>query len=190
MPLRTLDDVLMLYRERGADQYDGEPVTHLEHALQAAHLAEQAGSDDAIVTACLLHDVGHLVSGRPGTPTLDGVDDSHEKLGAKVLRSLFGATVTEPIRWHVDAKRYLCRVDPRYHARLSDDSRRSLVLQGGIFSVGQAESFIARRGAREAVSVRLWDDLAKLPGLRTPTLDHFVQRASRCLLAGARIAAA
>lgn len=189
MPLPTLDDLLALYRERGAEQYDGEPVSHLEHALQAAHLAEQAGSDDAIVTACLLHDVGHVITGRPGTPTLDGIDDTHEKLGAKVLRGLFGPDVTDPIRWHVDAKRYLCRVDPLYHARLSVDSKRSLLLQGGIFSAEQATGFIARPGAREAVSVRLWDDLAKQPGLETPTLEHFFQRAARCMLAGAHAAA-
>jgi phosphonate degradation associated HDIG domain protein len=189
MPLPTLDDLHALYLERGAEQYDGEPVTHMEHALQAAHLAEQAGAGDALVAACLFHDVGHLITGRPGSPTLEGIDDTHEKLGAKVLRGIFGPVVTEPIRWHVDAKRYLCHADATYHARLSVDSQRSLVLQGGIFNAEQAAVFIARPGAGEAVSVRIWDDRAKQPGLRTPTLVHFLARAARCSLAGPAIGA-
>jgi phosphonate degradation associated HDIG domain protein len=180
MTLRNLDDLVRLFREHGGRQYDGEPVSQLEHALQTAHLAEQAGADDAMVTACLLHDVGHLVSGLDGTPTLQGLDDTHEALGARVLQPLFDPALLDPIRWHVAAKRYLCFADPGYHARLSDDSRRSLVLQGGIFDEGQAARFIAQPGAAAAVSLRIWDDLAKQVDYPTPTLAHFMQRASRC----------
>lgn len=176
----TFDDLIRLLRERGSQQYDGEPVSQLEHALQTAHLAELADADDATVTACLLHDVGHLLAGLPGTPTLDGIDDTHEAVGAKALAHLFGASVTDPIRWHVAAKRYLCRAYPGYHARLSEDSRRSLILQGGVFDEGQAARFISRPGARVAVSVRVWDDLAKQDGIVTPPLDRFLERAARC----------
>jgi phosphonate degradation associated HDIG domain protein len=186
MPVLTLEDLIRLFRERGGQQYAGEAVSQLEHALQTAHLAEQAGADDATVTACLLHDVGHLVAGLGGTPTLDGIDDTHEALGAKSLRHLFDESVVGPIRWHVAAKRYLCRADPRYHARLSDDSKRSLVLQGGIFDDDQAARFIARPGATAAVSLRLWDDLAKQAGFVTPTLEHFMQRAVRCRITPVR----
>lgn len=179
-PMLTLESLAWLFRERGGQQYAGEPVTQLEHALQTAQLAEEAGADDAMVTACLLHDVGHLLAGLAGTPTLDGIDDAHEALGARALEPLFDASVTGPIRWHVAAKRYLCSVDASYLGRLSHDSRRSLVLQGGVLDAEQAARFIARPGARAAVALRLWDDLAKQAGLRTPPLEHYLCRAARC----------
>jgi phosphonate degradation associated HDIG domain protein len=190
MAVPTIDDLRMLFFTRGAEQYDGEPVTHLEHALQAAHLAEQADASDELVTACLLHDIGHLLTRRQGTPTLEGIDDTHQRIGAMYLRGLFGPLVVESIRLHVEAKRYLCAVDPSYHARLSEDSRRSLRLQGGVFSEEQAQTFILQATARQAVSVRVWDDLAKQPGLRTPSLEHFLERAARCAIGGPDRAAA
>jgi predicted HD phosphohydrolase len=87
------------------------------------------------------------------------------------------------IQLHVDAKRYLCATRPGYHAALSADSRRSLVLQGGVFDAAQAAAFAARPGAGEAVRVRLWDDLAKSADASTPSLGHFLARARRCALA-------
>ena len=57
----SLADIADLFARRGHEQYAGEPVTQLEHALQTAHLAQQAGADDELVTACLLHDLGHLL---------------------------------------------------------------------------------------------------------------------------------
>ena len=190
MATPTLDDLRMLFFTRGAEQYDGEPVSHLEHALQAAHLAEQSDATDEVVTACLLHDIGHLLSRRAGTPTLEGIDDTHQRLGAMYLRGLFALAVIEPIRLHVEAKRYLCCIDASYHDRLSVDSKRSLRLQGGVFTEDQASAFILQPGAREAVSVRVWDDRAKQPGLRTPVLEHFLERAARCVLGGPGLAAA
>lgn len=170
-----------LFAARGGEQYTGEPVTHLEHALQCATLAERAGADDALVTAALLHDVGHLLRDHGPTPSLRGVDDRHELAALPWLGALFGASVLEPVRWHVDAKRYLCATQPGYRDRLSEDSERSLALQGGVFSAEEAAAFMARPGARDAVRLRVWDDLAKQPGATTPTLAHFMQRAARCV---------
>lgn len=184
MAVPTIDDLRQIFRARGSEQYDGEPVSHLEHALQSAHLAEQADATPELITACLLHDIGHLRSRRAGTPTLDGVDDTHQRLGAMYLRGLFPPAVTDAIRLHVDAKRYLCCVDAGYHERLSEDSRRSLVLQGGIFSEEQANAFIVQPGARDAVNLRVWDDRAKQTDLRTPSLEHFLAYAERCRLGG------
>lgn len=184
MAIPSIDDLRRIFHARGSEQYDGEPVSHLEHALQSAHLAEQAEAGPQLITACLLHDIGHLLSRRAGTPTLDGVDDTHQRLGAMYLRGLFAPAVTDAIGLHVDAKRYLCAVDPGYHGRLSDDSRRSLVLQGGIFNEDEARRFIAQPGAQDAVRLRVWDDHAKQPDLRTPSLEHFLAYAERCKLAG------
>jgi len=178
----TLDDIESVFARRGGEQYAGEPVTQLEHALQTAALAEADGGDDALVTACLLHDLGHLLQDLGESPTLRGVDDVHQYAAIPFLRGLFPERVLGGIRLHVDAKRYLCATRPGYHEALSEDSRRSLVLQGGVFDDAQVAAFIARPGALEAVQLRLYDDRAKTAGLPTPPLAHFLARARRCAI--------
>jgi phosphonate degradation associated HDIG domain protein len=176
----TLDDIAVLFARKGGEQYSGEPVTQVQHALQCALLAEQSDGDDELVTAALLHDLGHLLHDLGETPTLHGVDDVHQYRALPFLRGLFGPAVLEPIKLHVDAKRYLCATRTGYYEALSADSKRSLALQGGIFDADEAGRFIAQSGAEAAVRVRIWDDLAKAEGLATPTLAHFLGRASRC----------
>ena len=178
----TLQDIHDLFMRRGAEQYSGEPVTQLEHALQCAALAEAEGADDELVTAAFLHDLGHLLQDLGETPTLRGVDDVHQYAALPFLRGLFGERVLGGIQLHVDAKRYLCATRPGYHDALSEDSKRSLKLQGGTFSDEQAQTFIARSGAADAVRLRIWDDLAKTAGAPTPPLSHFMARARRCAL--------
>ena len=182
MPL-SLSDIEHLFAARGAEQYTGEPVTHLEHALQSARLAEGEGANDALVTAALLHDLGHLLHDMEDTPSARGIDDIHQYRVVPFLRGVFPDAVIDAISRHVDAKRYLCAARPGYHAALSEDSQRSLRLQGGIFDADQAAAFIAQPGAPDAVRVRLWDDLAKEPGMATPDLAHFLARAARILRA-------
>jgi phosphonate degradation associated HDIG domain protein len=185
----SLPDIELLFARFGASQYSGEPVTQLEHALQTAHLAEQSDAGDALVTACLLHDLGHLLNpqgrGFDDTPSLRGIDDTHQYVALPFLRGLFPDAVLAPIKLHVDAKRYLCQINVDYHSRLSDDSKRSLALQGGVFDAEQAAAFIAQDGARDAVMLRQWDDLAKQADLVTPSLAHFLNRAGRCARVGA-----
>lgn len=186
----SLDDIERLFAERGHEQYSGEPVTQLEHALQTAALAEAEGADDGLVTASLLHDLGHLLHDLGDTPSMRGVDDVHQYRALPFLRGLFEDQVLDGIKLHVDAKRYLCALDSGYYAALSDDSKRSLALQGGVFDDGQAALFIAQPGAADAVRLRRWDDMAKVAGLVTPTLPHFLARATRVVLpASKRLAA-
>src|SRR4029078_3832927 len=104
----------------------GEPVSQLDHACQTPHFAEQSEASDALVTASLLHDLGHLLNHQGETPTLRRIDDTHQSLALPFMPALFAAAVLDAIKLHVDAKRYLCRVDAEYHDRLSDDSKRSL----------------------------------------------------------------
>lgn len=195
----SLPDIEVIFQRRGDAQYAGEPVTQLEHALQTATLAETSGADDELVSACLLHDLGHLLHdvlhdvrhealkdaphGSALTPTLHGIDDTHQYAAMPFLRGLFGPRVLDSIKLHVDAKRYLCAVRDGYHAALSADSQRSLVLQGGVFSDAQAARFMAQPAAEDAVQLRLWDDQAKVAGATTPQLAHFLARAARCALA-------
>jgi phosphonate degradation associated HDIG domain protein len=167
-------DICLLFARKGGRAYDGEPVTQLEHALQSAALAEADGAPDALVAAALLHDLGHLVNDQGDSPTLRGVDDLHQFAALPFLRGAFDDAVLEPIRLHVDAKRYLCAMRAGYYDALSPDSRRSLALQGGVYSSAEAAAFIARPHAAEAVRVRLWDDRAKIAGAATPPLAHYV----------------
>lgn len=183
--LLSLADIERLFTRRGAEQYAGEPVTQLQHALQTALLAERAGADDELVTAALLHDLGHLVHALGASPSLRGIDDAHQRVALPLLRGLFGERVLGAIERHVDAKRYLCAAHEGYEERLSADSRRSLALQGGRFTPDEAQRFIAGEGARDAVRLRVWDDLAKTPALATPPLEHYLARARRCALVGA-----
>ena len=176
------DDIAYLFARHGDTQYSGEPVTQTEHALQTAWFAEQAGADDELITAALLHDLGHLLHDHGDTPTERGIDDLHQYSALPFLRGVFPDRVLDAIRWHVDAKRYLCATRPEYQAALSADSQRSLVLQGGVFSPDEAAAFIARPHAEDAVRLRLWDDQAKVAGLHTATLDHYLSIAARCHL--------
>ena len=170
----SLSDICVLFARKGGREYDGEGVSQLEHALQTAAQAEAAGSPNALVAAALLHDLGHMLNDQGETPTLRGVDDLHQFAALPFLRTTFGDDVLEPIRLHVDAKRYLCATRPDYYESLSADSKRSLVLQGGVYSDADAMAFIARPYAADAVMLRIWDDHAKSPGAVTPPLAHFI----------------
>jgi phosphonate degradation associated HDIG domain protein len=176
----SLADIETLFARHGAAQYSGEPVTQLAHALQTAHFAEQSDAGDALVTACLLHDLGHLLNEQGETPTLRGIDDTHQYFALPFLRGLFPDAVLDAIKLHVDAKRYLCQVDAGYFEALSADSKRSLALQGGVFDAAAAAAFLVQPGAPDAVRLRRWDDLAKQAELATAPLAHFLERAAAC----------
>ncbi len=176
----AMTGIRALFEAKGGRQYSGEPVSQLEHALQCALLAEQSGASPALITACLMHDFGHLSNDLGETPTLSRIDDKHQYRGVSALKGMFPEVVLTPIRLHVDAKRYLCAVDRGYWDSLSQDSKRSLELQGGIYSPDQAARFIARPYAQDAVKLRRWDDLAKVAGCKTPDLGHYLALAACC----------
>lgn len=167
------DEVVRLFADRGREAYLGEPVSQAEHALQAADLAGREGADPALIVAALLHDVGHLIHGLGDDMADRGIDARHEQAGARYLARHFGPEVAEPARLHVAAKRYLCAVDPEYLGRLSDASRRSLELQGGAMSTEELERFERLPHHREAVTLRRWDDEAKIPGLVVPGVESY-----------------
>ncbi len=168
-----IDRVLRMFKERGAAAYLGEPVSQTEHALQTAWAAERAGASGSLIVAALLHDVGHLLHELPEDCAAAGIDDSHEVLGARWLARHFGAHVAEPVRLHVDAKRFLCSTDPAYLGTLSEASLQSLKLQGGPFAPDEAARFKNQPHAGAAIALRRFDDQAKVAGLATPGLEHF-----------------
>lgn len=183
--MQRAEKIFRLFQERGRDAYLGEPVSQAEHALQAAHLAEVAGASDALVVAALLHDVGHLLHGLGEDAAERGIDDRHERSGGSWLARNFGAEVVEPVRLHVDAKRYLCAVEPSYFEALSPASKLSLSLQGGPMSPGEVAAFEANPHHLDAVRLRRWDDEAKVAGLDVPGLEHYQRRLGAALEAEA-----
>lgn len=165
----TLDRIAALFDGHGAAYYGGEAVTQTQHALQCARLAELAGEPPALVAAALLHDIGHLMQMESRTE-----DMRHQEVASRALAPLLGPEVTEPIRLHVAAKRYLCAVDPAYHDTLSQASRDSLVLQGGPYDAEGMRNFDRNPHAQAAVRLRRYDDLAKDVDARTPPLAHYL----------------
>ncbi|HEY4253696.1 MAG TPA: HD domain-containing protein [Roseomonas sp.] len=176
-----LAEIEHLLTNRADGLYGLHAVTQREHALQAAWAAERAGYPVPLVVACLLHDIGHLVHDLGENPAGDGVDDRHEALGDAWLRQHFGPEVTEPVRLHVAAKRYLCATEADYFSRLSPDSVLSLSLQGGPMSTAEVAGFRALPQAEAAVVLRRFDEEAKVEGLQTPPVAHFLPLVAACL---------
>jgi gamma-butyrobetaine dioxygenase len=153
--MKAIQEIIELLDSRAGASYFGEAVTQKEHALQAAQLAELEGAADALIAAALLHDIGYWI-GCGDTP--------HEDAGGDWLAQLFVPEVSEPVRLHVAAKRYLCTVDPAYAAGLSTASMLGMEIQGGPMNSEELRSFELNRFYRDAVRLRRWDDRAKVPG--------------------------
>jgi gamma-butyrobetaine dioxygenase len=170
-----------LFASEGAAEYLGEPVTQAAHMLQAAALAEKDGAPAALVAAALLHDVGHFHGAVTGHDLMHGTDNRHSHTGADWLAQWFGSEVTEPVRLHVAAKRYLCATEPGYAATLSPASVYTLGVQGGPMQGAELGEFTASPYAADAVRVRRWDDQAKDPQAGAPEFSHFRPLLSRLL---------
>jgi phosphonate degradation associated HDIG domain protein len=164
-----IESIVRLYAGKAGSRYGTEAVSQLEHALQCAGLALAEDADTELVAAAFLHDIGHLVAPAPHGAGRN-VDDLHQYLALAFLRGTFAAAVLEPIKLHVDAKRYLCRAEEGYWEGLSPASQHSLRLQGGIYSEEQAAAFAAQPFAADAIRLRRWDEAAKVPGAPTPHL--------------------
>jgi gamma-butyrobetaine dioxygenase len=174
--MNVVDEIFAKFGSRGDEAYYGESVSQLDHALQAAYLAEREGSPDPLVVAALLHDIGHLVHRLPEDIAEQGVNGHHEDAGASWLTPHFSAEVIRPIELHVAAKRYLCTIDPGYAEGLSPASKLSLKLQGGPMDADEVARFESDPHHRSAVLLRSWDDAAKVVGLEVPPLEHYRAR--------------
>jgi len=172
--MSVMERIESLYLHRGrqmCEDIDGESLSLVEHVLQTAQLAERDDAGKAMITAAFLHDIGQLL---PLPPGADRVDDVHELRAVSFLAEAFASDVLEPIRLHVQAKRYLAGRDPSYIARLSPASARGLATHGGPMTAFEARLFEELPCAAEAVQLRLYDDRAKVPGQCTPPLDHYL----------------
>ncbi len=164
--------IVDLFGRFGADHY-GENVSQLQHALQCAQLAREHHCSDALIAACLLHDIGRMIDPAGNDAELRGEDAQHEALGARALAPLFPLEVTEPIRLHVAAKRYLCAADPAYAAGLSAASILSLGVQGGAMSAEERAAFEREPFFASALQLRRFDDWGKRTGCDPAPLDSY-----------------
>jgi len=177
-----VDFIIDVFLKKGHELYGGEAVTQLEHGLQAAHFAKEANASENLIAAALMHDIGHLLHDLPDDATNNGIDDVHEALGADFLKQYFNEEVAEAVKLHVPAKRYLCLVDGEYYEALSSVSKASLILQGGIMSETEKNSFESNTYFKEAVALRRWDDQAKIPNLKVDDIYTYRSTLEQSLL--------
>ena len=179
---QKIDTLFSYMEDRGQSFYD-EVVTQLEHALQCAALAQQNKASPTLITGALLHDVGHIIlDEHSAREAFLDTDLSHEEVGAQYMEPFFPDAVTTPIRLHVPAKRYLCTTDASYHGGLSEASKRSFIVQGGVMSDEEREAFERIPHFRDALTLRRWDDLAKVRGLETAELETYRDIVQQCLI--------
>ncbi len=168
-----------IFDRRGDEEYLGEPVTMAEHMLQGATIAEQNGQPEEIIVGALLHDIGHFTS-EFGTFSMDDTEDRyHEEAGAEVLEQFFPSVITDCVRYHVAAKRYLCATKPEYFNRLSEASIHSLNLQGGPMDAEEVAEFEKNPNLKQIVAVRYLDEAGKRDDMDTPDYWHFAPMVQR-----------
>lgn len=172
MTSTIIDEILAIFTKFGGLSY-GEDVSQIEHILQCGHLARVDGAPGAMVAAALLHDVGQFLNDAGNAAEQKGIDARHEVTGAAYLAPHFPESVTQPIRLHVEAKRYLCAAEPGYLASLSDASALSLRLQGGPHDAQEMADFLALPGAQDALRLRRYDDLGKKRDSNAPGLESY-----------------
>jgi len=165
-----------IFYRRGADSYLGESVTMSQHMLQAAQLAEKESASDELVVAALLHDIGHYTNEFPEDALEQGINNLHDEAGASIMINHFPPLVIDCIRYHVDAKRYLCATDNDYYDQLSEASQHTLALQGGPMNTMEVAKFENNPHLEAIVKVRRWDDLAKDAQRETPPFAWYKPR--------------
>lgn len=176
----AIQTIRTAFERRGNENY-GEGVSQLEHAVQCAAFAQRDGASDVLIAATYLHDIGHLLHDLPQDIADSGVDTQHESTGSAWLSQYFGPELTEPVRLHVAAKRYLAATEAGYLDLMSNASKLSLKLQGGVMSPEQAKTFEAEPFFADALRLRRWDEEGKIENYQGPSPVHFETIVARCL---------
>lgn len=175
----SVETAFLLYKKYGHNDYLGEPVNQLEHATQCAMLAENEGFPTEVILGAFLHDIGHLVGKDKSLEQMItngqviGVQH-HDKVGEEYLKELgFPKAITDFVRGHVSAKRYLVYKKPGYYAQLSSASKMTLVHQGGPMTAEEAEMFEKCDAFQAILRMRHWDEQAKDPNVIIDSLDKY-----------------
>ena len=182
--MNPIKEIRNLFDQRGHLAY-GEGISELQHALQAASLAQKDNAPNSLIVAALLHDIGHLLHELPENVAEQGIDGHHERIGEKWLENYFGPEISQPVRLHVEAKRYQCTVNPDYLAQLSPASLKSFILQGDKMNEDEVSNFEKNPFFKNALQLRTWDDNAKDPEVKTPLLDYYLPLVKAALVSSA-----
>ena len=169
--MHIVDEIINKYQNNNS-LYIGEEVTMTEHMIQTAMSAEENQSPASLICACLLHDYGHFIIEDPDQLVSKSIDGKHEYIGFNFLKNYFKLEVIEPIKLHVQAKRYLCR-NKSYYDLLSDPSKISLELQGGIMDEEEAQKFTSLKFYKDAIILRKYDDDGKIPNIKMKKIDDY-----------------
>jgi len=180
----TVDEIFNLYQQYGNADYIGEPVSQLEHMCQAAQMAASEGADDEMVLAAFFHDIGHLCEFIMPLEKMDGIGIvDHESIGENYLLTHgFSARIGRLVQGHVPAKRYLTFKYPEYYQRLSQASKETLTIQGGVMQADEAAAFEADPLFDSYIKMREWDDRAKLVNTHVPDLNFLKEMAVQHLM--------
>ena len=171
MSREIIDKIIKKY-QTNKNFYLGEKVTIAEHMIQTAMLAEKNNSPQSLICACLLHDIGHFIIKDPDQLVSKSVDGKHEDIAFNFLKNYFKPEVTEPIKLHVSAKRYLCR-EKSYYNLLSKASKVSLELQGGKMNNDEAQKFVLLKHHKDAITLRKYDDEGKIPNMKIKNINDY-----------------
>ena len=152
--------------------YIGEKITISEHMIQSAMLAEKAKCNDDIICSCLLHDYGHFIIDDPDDLVKECKDGEHESIGYEYLKKFFNKEIVEPIKYHVMAKRYLAR-SKKYFSFLSEASKLSLKLQGGVLNIKDSKEFKKKKYFKNSILVRKFDEAAKKKDIKLKSIENY-----------------
>ena len=161
--------------------YIGEKVTISEHMIQSAMIAENAKSSSSLICSCLLHDYGHFILEDPDKLVRKKIDGKHEDIGYEYLKRFFKKEVVEPIKYHVVAKRYLAK-DKKYYNSLSDASKISLKLQGGVLNKKESKEFEKKDFFKNSIKLRKFDEVAKRTDIKMKSIIEYKNLLSSHLL--------
>ena len=171
MSRKIIEKIIKKY-QTNKDFYLGEKVTIAEHMIQTAMLAEKNNSPQSLICACLLHDIGHFIIKDPDQLVSKSVDGKHEDIAFNFLKNYFKPEVTEPIKLHVNAKRYLCR-EKSYYNLLSKASKVSLKLQGDIMTDDETKKFVSLKFHNDAIMLRKYDDDGKKTNIKIKKIEEY-----------------
>ena len=175
----NLDNIFKMYENFGKFDYIGEPVTQIEHMIQAAMLAEEDGQSEEVILAALFHDIGHLIQlNNKNIKNNEKMSKygfkNHEKMGLNFLKdNNIKYPIPELVENHVKAKKYLVYKDPKYRENLSDASKKTLEFQGGAMTEKEAEDFEQDKLFELSLKLRSYDDKAKVENKKIKSLDYY-----------------
>ena len=169
--MSIIDQIISSY-SNNKSLYIGEKVTITEHMIQTAMLAEKSNSSSDLICSCLLHDYGHFILDNPDDLVKKKKDGKHEDIGYEFLKKYFVRNVVEPIKYHVKAKKYLAR-NIKYYQVLSEASKVSLKLQGGIMNDKEVKEFECNKFFESSIKLRKFDEGAKKAGLKIKSINEY-----------------